>query len=60
VKDIEKLFQYQKHAHLPTRQKTKTFSISGISWSVMVLEENCSLQQHIAVKKMSLKMGLNL
>lgn len=58
--DIEKLLQYQKHAHLPIWQETKTFYISDVSWPAMVLEDNCSLQWHIAVKKLSRQMGLNL
>lgn len=54
--DIEKLL----HAHLPTWQETKTFYISDISWPDMVLEDNCSLQRHIAIKKLNLKIELNL
>lgn len=56
--DIENFFQYQKHAHLPAWQETKTFYISDISWPAMVLEDNCFLQWQIAVKKLSLKKEL--
>lgn len=58
--DIEKLLKYQKHAHLPTQQENKTSYISDMSWPAMVLEDNCSLQWHTAVKKLSLREQLNL
>lgn len=58
--DIEKRLQYQKHARLPTRQENKTSYITDMSWPAMVLEDNYSLQWHIAVKKLSLGAELNL